>query len=61
MKAQMESWQDIQEYVKNNKKKHKRRMANDAMKNVNELGFPFTYFEDTYLVYALAHSLSVNK
>ena len=23
-------------------------MANDAMKNVNELGFPFTYFEDTY-------------
>ncbi|MBG5844506.1 hypothetical protein I5G21_32445, partial [Pseudomonas aeruginosa] len=48
MKAQMESWQDIQEYVKNNKKKHKRRMANDAMKNVNELGFPFAYFEDTY-------------
>ncbi|EGO2631657.1 hypothetical protein IET32_001514 [Enterococcus faecalis] len=48
MKAQMESWQDIQEYVNNNKKKHKRRMANDAMKNVNELGFPFTYFEDTY-------------
>ncbi|WP_311052736.1 hypothetical protein [Enterococcus faecalis] len=48
MKAQMESWQDIQEYVKNNKKKHKRRMANDAMKNVNELGFPFAYFEHTY-------------
>ena len=23
-------------------------MANDAMKNVNELGFPFAYFEDTY-------------
>lgn len=39
MKAQMESWQDIQEYVKNNKKKHKRRMANDAMKNVNDIAF----------------------
>ena len=23
-------------------------MANDAMKNVNELGFPFAYFEHTY-------------
>ncbi len=34
MKAQMESWQDIQEYVKNNKKKHKRRMANDAHGNL---------------------------
>lgn len=32
----------------NSKKTHKNRMANDAMKNVTDLGFPFAYFEETY-------------